>query len=98
MMAYQIKIELVDSDPLIWRRVIMHADATFNRLHGVVQTVTNFQSDYSHEAYHLFEFDLDKENMIVTNNEEVYEEHKYFMKNRQEVEGKMRENAPRIQR
>lgn len=94
MKAYQIKIEFVDSDPLIWRRVIMPADATFNRLHDVIQTVTNFQSGYPYEAYHLFEFDLDKENMIVTNNEEAYEEHKHFMKNRKEVEGKIRKNAP----
>ena len=29
MKAYQIKIELVDSNPLIWRRVIIPADVTF---------------------------------------------------------------------
>ena len=42
MKAYQIGIEFIDSDPAIWRRVIMPADATFNRLHDVIQTVTNF--------------------------------------------------------
>jgi len=37
MKAYQIKIEIQHSEPLIWRRVIMPADATFNRLHDVIQ-------------------------------------------------------------
>jgi len=31
MKAYIIKIELQESDPLIWRRVIMPANATYNR-------------------------------------------------------------------
>ena len=44
MKAYIIKIELLDSYPLIWRRVVMPADATFRRLHDVIQTVTNFLS------------------------------------------------------
>lgn len=42
--SYIIKIELIGSEPLIWRRVIMPAGATFNRLHDVIQNVTNFQS------------------------------------------------------
>ena len=58
MKAYIIKIELQDSNPVIWRRVIMPADATFNRLHDVIQTVTNFQSGYPSDGYHLFRFDL----------------------------------------
>ncbi|WP_227765122.1 plasmid pRiA4b ORF-3 family protein [Zhaonella formicivorans] len=31
MKAYQIKIELIDSEPLIWRRVVIPADVTFRR-------------------------------------------------------------------
>jgi hypothetical protein len=53
--AYIIKIELKHSDPLIWRRVIMPAGATFKRLHDVIQTVTNFQSGYPSGDYHLYE-------------------------------------------
>lgn len=37
MKAYQIKIELIDSKPLIWRRVIIPADVTFKRVHDTIQ-------------------------------------------------------------
>lgn len=86
MKAYQIKIELQDSEPLIWRRVIMPAGATFNRLHDVIQNVLNFKSGYPYDAYHLFEFNLPADNIRVTNDEEAYQEHLYFKKNRKEVE------------
>lgn len=46
MKAYIIKIELSHSTPLIWRSVIMPAEATFKRLHDIVQNMTNFQSAY----------------------------------------------------
>ncbi len=92
MKAYQIKIELQDSEPLIWRRVIMPAGATFNRLHDVIQNVTNFSSGYPYEDYHLFDFDLPEENIRVTNDEEAYQEHLHFKKNRIEIDGA--ETAP----
>ena len=82
MKAYIIKIELVDSNPLIWRRVIMPADATFNRLHDVIQAVTNFQSGYPHGGYHLYRFDLPEENLAVTNDEEAYLAHQHYNKNK----------------
>lgn len=93
MKAYQIKIELVGSDPLIWRRIVMPAGATFNRLHDVIQTVTNFQGGYPSEGYHLFEFDLTADNIRVTNDEEAYQEHKHFKKNRKVIEEKIRRNV-----
>ncbi|AXI09813.1 plasmid pRiA4b ORF-3 family protein [Oceanobacillus zhaokaii] len=93
MKAFQIKIELIGSDPLIWRRVIMPADATFNRLHDVIQTVTNFRSGYPYDYYHLFQFDLAADNIKVTNNEEAYEEHQFFKKNRKRLEEKMRKDT-----
>lgn len=92
MKAYQIKIEFVGSDPLIWRRIIMPADATFNRLHDVIQNVTNFKSGYPYEDYHLYEFDLANDNIRVTNDDEAYEEHKHFVKNRTEVENRIKES------
>lgn len=91
MKAYIIKIELQESEPLIWRRVIMPANATYNRLHDVIQNVTNFKSGYPYDAYHLFEFNLEKENIIVTNNEEAYEEHKHYMNNKSEYEARIKE-------
>ena len=63
----------------------MPADATFNRLHDVIQTVTNFQGGYPSEGYHLYKFDLAQENIRVTNDEEAYQEHKHFMKNRKVI-------------
>lgn len=72
MKSYIIKIELIDSDPIIWRRIIMPADATFKRLHDTIQGVTNFASCVL-EDYHLYKFDLiDQENISVTNDEEAY--------------------------
>ena len=68
----------------------MPAGATFNRLHDVIQNVTNFQSGYPNSGYHLFEFDLSKENMIVTNNEEAYLEHQHYKKNKKMYEVRLK--------
>lgn len=78
MKAYKIKIEFTGSNPLIWRRVIMPAEATFNRLHDVIQNVTNFNSGYPYEPCHMFEFNLKEENLIVTNDGDAYEENKLY--------------------
>ncbi|MRH41109.1 plasmid pRiA4b ORF-3 family protein [Aquibacillus halophilus] len=94
MKAYQIKIELLDSDPLIWRRVIMPAAATFNRLNDVIQITTNFQSGYTYEPYHLFEFDIREENLVVSNNEEAYQENKAYKEMYKKVKLD-KENDPR---
>ena len=45
MKAYILKMSFQDITPLIWRRVILPAGATFHRLHQTIQIVTNFQSD-----------------------------------------------------
>ena len=93
MKAYQIKIELTDSDPLIWRRVVMPADATFNRLNDVIQNVTNFKSGYPYPGYHLYEFYLSDEDIRVTNDDQAYEEHKNYKKNSKEIEERLRNNS-----
>ncbi|MBP1765040.1 MAG: plasmid pRiA4b family protein, partial [Firmicutes bacterium] len=64
MKAYQIKIELVDSEPLIWRRVIIPADVTFRRLHDTIQ----FSMDWWDS--HLYEFEFPQEKLRITNDEE----------------------------
>lgn len=89
MKAYQIKIEFVDSKPKIWRRFVMPADATFNRLNDVIHNVTNFNSGYPYGDYHLYEFDLTEDNIKVTNDEEAFEEYKYFKNNTQEMKEKI---------
>ena len=74
MKAYQIKIELVDSNPLIWRRVIIPADVTFKRLHDTIQ----FSMDWWDR--HLYEFEFPQEKLRITNDGETYEEFKFYQK------------------
>ena len=90
MKAYKIKIELINSDPLIWRRIIMPAGAKFNRLNDVIQNVTNFKSGYPNSGYHLYEFELTEENKIVTDNEEAYIEHQHYKKNKEMYEERLK--------
>lgn len=89
MKAYDIKIELLGSEPLIWRRIRMPAGATFNRLHTIIQRSLNFQSRWADQAYHLYMFDLSDENLLVTNDEEAYIDHKNYQKNRKRVEKRL---------
>ncbi|WP_242941661.1 plasmid pRiA4b ORF-3 family protein [Parasporobacterium paucivorans] len=82
MKAYIVKIEMKGSEPLVWRRIIMPAGATYRRLHDIIQDVTNFRGGYPNENYHLYAFVLSKENIRVTNDEDAYEGHKHFLKNK----------------
>lgn len=66
MKAYILTITFQNIEPIIWRKVVMPAGATFNRLHEMIQNVTNFQSEWIDEPYHFFEFVIDHE--IITNN------------------------------
>lgn len=74
MKAYQIKIELIGSHPLIWRRVIIPADVTFKRLHDTIQLAMDWRD------YHLYEFEFPQEKLRITNDEESYEENKFYLK------------------
>jgi len=90
MKSYIIKIELEESNPLIWRRVIMPAGATYRRLHDIIQNVSNFQSGYPSGIYHLYEFDLPQENKLVTDDEEAYLEHQHYKKNKKMYEERLK--------
>jgi Plasmid pRiA4b ORF-3-like protein/SEC-C motif len=72
MKAYILKISFEDITPLIWRRFILPAGATFNRLHETIQNVTNFQSSLS--PYHSFGVEID--DYFITNNESILNEYK----------------------
>jgi hypothetical protein len=72
MKAYILKLTFDDIKPLIWRRVILPADATFHRLHQTIQSVTNFQSTLS--PYHSFAVMID--DYFITDNEMIREEYK----------------------
>lgn len=72
MKAYILKLSFEDISPLIWRRVILPADATFNRLHETIQYVTNFQSGQS--PYHSFAVEVG--DTYITNNASILDEYK----------------------
>lgn len=72
MKAYIVKLTFENIEPAVWRRVILPAGATFNRLHETIQYVTNFQSEI--EPYHSFGFSV--EDLFITNNEGIIEEYK----------------------
>jgi hypothetical protein len=49
-----VRIELADTEPLIWREVEVATSISLKTLHAVIQAVFRWQS------YHLWEFSLDK--------------------------------------
>ncbi|SQB35723.1 plasmid pRiA4b ORF-3 family protein [Clostridium cochlearium] len=73
MKAYQIRIELIGSNPLVWRRFIIPADVTFKRLHDTIQ----FSMDWY--DCHLYEFKLPEAKLIITNDVEACDENKFYL-------------------
>ena len=51
---YLLKIKLLDIEPEIWRRFVVPADITLDRLHDVIQIVMGWHD------YHLHEFIIGK--------------------------------------
>jgi dUTP pyrophosphatase len=51
--AIQLKISLMGSDPLIWRRISVESDKDFYDLHDILQVAMGW------ENYHLFSFRVD---------------------------------------
>ena len=49
-MIYQFYIELLESDPLVWRRIVVPADYTFYHLHKAIQGAFGWENS------HLFQF------------------------------------------
>jgi hypothetical protein len=49
-MIYHFYIELQESDPLVWRRIIVPADLTFYQLHKAIQAAFGWENS------HLFQF------------------------------------------
>ncbi len=50
---YQLKLTLRDSEPLVWRRILVAADTTLPRLHHAIQAVMGWLD------YHLHAFQVD---------------------------------------
>ena len=74
MKSYILSLQFEYIEPIVWRKIIVPAGMTFKRLHDVIQNVTNFQSGYPHDAYHLYEFQLD--DVVATNNLQEIEKSK----------------------
>lgn len=51
---YQLKIELADSDPKIWRRIQVSTEMSFSDLHDIIQLSMGWEDD------HLYEFEVKK--------------------------------------
>jgi hypothetical protein len=47
--VFQIKITLLGSKPPIWRRLLVSADMTLERLHGIIQLAMGWQNSHLHE-------------------------------------------------
>lgn len=86
MKAYQIKITVKHSVPQIWRRVIIPAQASFQGLHDLIQTVFNFKSGYPNSASKSFQFEIGSEKLKITNDEEAYQMFQEFQQDRAELE------------
>lgn len=74
MKAYKIKIVLEESNPLIWRRVIVPEEITFKRLHDIIQISMGWGNVY------LYDFNIIEEKLRITGDEEVIEEYEMYSK------------------
>jgi hypothetical protein len=63
---YQLKVTLLGTDPPIWRRLLVPADLTLAKLHGVLQTAMGW------DDAHLYEFRVGKQMYGRPNPEERY--------------------------
>ncbi|MGO9532909.1 MAG: plasmid pRiA4b ORF-3 family protein [Syntrophobacteraceae bacterium] len=46
---YQLCITLINSDPAIWRRILVSSDTTLYRLHHILQASMGWENDHPHE-------------------------------------------------
>jgi hypothetical protein len=74
MKVYQIKIQLIDLKPSVWRRVLIPANFTFKRLHEVIQLSMGWLDQ------HHYEYVIENENLRITNDEKSYKEYKACIK------------------
>ena len=66
MAGYVCKIVIEDSHPPIWRRVIIPDKVTFFDVHRIIQIL------FGWEDMHLHEFTLPSENIVISDDEDVY--------------------------
>jgi hypothetical protein len=70
---YQLKIQLKDIDPPIWRRILVSGDISLGELHEVIQVTMGWTNT------HLHEFVLDSESYSAPEDEidDSRDEHRY---------------------
>ena len=68
MSTHQIKIELKDFEPLIWRRVLIPTGMTFKDLHMVIQIAMGWQD------YHLYSFEIPNINHKIVCSKDGYDD------------------------
>lgn len=66
MKSYIVNITMVHVEPAVRRRVIMPAGATFNRLHEMIQQMSEFESYLTDQPQHFFEVEVD--GLCITDN------------------------------
>jgi hypothetical protein len=49
MRFYQLKITLMGTDPAVWRRIVVPASLSLDRLHDVIQVVMGWEDAHLHE-------------------------------------------------
>lgn len=74
MKAYKIKIELRDSEPLIYRRVIVPSNISFEKLHNIIQISMGWSNSY------LYDFNIKEESLRVTCDKEAISEYEFYSK------------------
>lgn len=65
---YQLKITLIDSNPLIWRRILISPNDTFEDLHGAIQDAMGWENAHLHDFCLSF---ADKQKRIVMTEEDM---------------------------
>ncbi|EOR24941.1 Plasmid pRiA4b ORF-3-like protein [Clostridium sartagoforme AAU1] len=74
MKAYKTKIELIDSIPLIYRKVIVPSGITFEMLHYIIQFSMGWQNIY------LYDFNIKEENLRITSDKKTISEYEFYSK------------------
>jgi len=64
---YQFRIDINGAKPPIWRRVQVEKNISFGEFHYILQSIFNW------ENYHLHQFSIDKNTLLVDTTHEGYE-------------------------
>ncbi len=63
---YTIKIELVGSEPLIWRRILIPSDTTFFALHIAIQDSFGWTDSHLHQFHTKTPYGRDRDYIIIS--------------------------------